>query len=91
MANSSQLDAHAASTEAEDRPSSVSFAAVDADFTRKLDLWGAYHRMAVASMTMAITFGILPQPDWLLWLAALYLGLSALVPTALARARSLSG
>ncbi|MET0285162.1 MAG: ATP-binding protein [Polyangiales bacterium] len=68
----------------------VSFASVESDFARKLDLWGAYHRMAVASMTMAVTFGILPQPDYLLWLAALYLALSAVVPSALSRASSLS-
>jgi signal transduction histidine kinase/CheY-like chemotaxis protein len=82
-----------ASTEAGpsgERLSAESFASVDAAFARKLDLWGAYHRMAVAGMTMAITFGILPQPDYLLWLAAIYLGVAALVPTALARASSLS-
>jgi signal transduction histidine kinase len=83
-------DASTAAAPSGERPSGVSFATVDADFARKLDLWGAYHRMAVASMTMAITFGILPQPDWLLYLAALYLGLAALVPAALAAARSLS-
>ncbi|HEY6877238.1 MAG TPA: ATP-binding protein [Polyangiales bacterium] len=66
----------------------MSFAAVDADFTRKLDLWGAYHRMAVASLTMAVAFGILPQPDWLLWLAAFYLGLAVLVPSAMGHART---
>jgi signal transduction histidine kinase len=66
----------------------VSFADVDADFARRMDLWGAYHRMAVASLTMAATFGILAQPDALLWVAAFYLGLAALVPLALARAAS---
>ena len=61
----------------------LSFAEVDADFARRMDLWGAYHRMAVASLTMAATFGILAQPDALLWVAAFYLGLAALVPSAL--------
>jgi signal transduction histidine kinase len=85
-------DTSVASTEAPsgERPSVVSFAVVDASFALKLDLWGAYHRMAVASMTMAITFGILPQPDWLLWLGALYLGMAALVPTVFSRSLSLS-
>ncbi|MDB4976138.1 MAG: domain S-box protein [Myxococcaceae bacterium] len=66
----------------------ATFATVDAQFSRRMDLWGAYHRMAVASLTMAVTFGILPQPDWLLWLAAFYLALSALVPTLLQLAGS---
>ena len=66
----------------------LSFAELDADFARRMDLWGAYHRMAVASLTMAATFGILPQPDALLWVAAFYLGLAALVPSALATAGS---
>jgi signal transduction histidine kinase/CheY-like chemotaxis protein len=80
-------DALGSSTEG---PSGVSFAAVDADFARKLDLWGAYHRMAVASMTMAITFCIVPQPDWLLWTAGFYLLVSAFVPSLLDRAGSLA-
>jgi signal transduction histidine kinase len=74
-----------------ERPSGVSFATVDADFTHQLDLYGAYHRMAVASVTMAVSFGILPQPEWLLWLAAIYLGFAVAVPAVLSRARSISG
>jgi signal transduction histidine kinase/ActR/RegA family two-component response regulator len=80
-------DAFGSSTE---DPAGVSFAAVDADFARKLDLWGAYHRMAAASMTMGLTFWIVPQPDWLLWMAGLYLLLSAFVPWLLDRAGSLA-
>jgi signal transduction histidine kinase/CheY-like chemotaxis protein len=69
-------------------PSSASFATVDAEFARRMDLWGAYHRMAVSGLTMAVTFGILPQPNWLLMIAAVYLGLSTLVPVALELAGS---
>jgi signal transduction histidine kinase len=65
------------------RSQTLSFAEVDADFARRMDLWGAYHRMAVGSLTMAATFGILRQPDGLLWVAACYLALAALVPSAL--------
>jgi hypothetical protein len=88
---SSDLPAQIEASSAGQATSGVSFAAVDADFVRRLDLWGAYHRIAVASMTMAVTFGILPQPDWLLWLAAFFLGVAALVPSMLRSARSISG
>ncbi|HVZ33989.1 MAG TPA: hypothetical protein VG963_16295, partial [Polyangiaceae bacterium] len=60
----------------------------DPDFARRLDLWGAYHRLGVAAATMALTFVIVPQPDWLLWPAVLYLGLAVLVPGALEHAGS---
>jgi len=56
------------------------FAEIAADFARKLDLWGAYHRMVVGSLTMAVTFSILPQPGWLLAFSALYLLVAALLP-----------
>jgi signal transduction histidine kinase/CheY-like chemotaxis protein len=63
---------------------SVTLPGLDADFERKLDLWGAYHRIAVTTATMVISFAILPQPAWLLWTSGLYLALAALVPRLLA-------
>ncbi len=75
----------------DERPSVISFARVDADFARKLDLWGAYHRLALSSMAMAFAFGLLPQPEWLLWTGAIYLLIAALIPPVLGRVQSLTG
>lgn len=64
------------------RPPSVGagFASVDSSFARKLDQWGAYHRVVVGSLTMAVAFTLLPQPPWLLSIAFGYLLVAALLP-----------
>ena len=69
-------------------PTVASIARTRAEFARRMDLWGAWHRMVVAALTMAVTFSLVAQPMWLLSVAAFYLLLSTLVPTALDKAPS---